>query len=127
MGLNGSFCFVGNFSGAEYYAELMEAREEMFNEIFWNESSGTWRDFDITASKHLENFYLSSVAPLVWGCGSRNVSKELSTLRYLEVSCLLVQPQTSCDKGHKFFIYVFATIECRISRLPWGNTHIKDH
>ena len=78
---------LGNSSGAEYYAELLQMREETFDEIFWNESSGTWRDFDTTTSKHLDSFYLSSVAPLVWGCGPSNTSKQLSTLRYLEVSC----------------------------------------
>lgn len=79
---------LGNSSRAEYYTELLQMREETFDEIFWNESSGTWRDFDTTTSEHLENFYLSSVAPLVWGCGPSNTSKQLSTLRYLEVSYL---------------------------------------
>ena len=70
---------------AEYYAEQWQMREETFDEIFWDESSGTWRDFDTTTSEHLSNFYLSSVAPLVWGCGPSNTSKQLSTLDYLKV------------------------------------------
>ena len=76
---------LGNASLAEYYAEQLKLREETFDEIFWDESSGTWRDFDTTTSRHLEIFYLSSVAPLVWQCGPSNTSKQLSTLSYLKV------------------------------------------
>ena len=77
---------LGNVSSAEYYAEQLEMREETFDEIFWDELSGTWRDFDTTTSRHSDNFYLSSVAPLVWQCGPINTSKQLSTLSYLKVN-----------------------------------------
>ena len=83
---------LGNSSTADYYAEQLQMREETFDEIFWDESSGTWRDFDMRTSEHLDNFYLSSVAPLVWRCGPSNISKHLSTLSYLNVSYL----GTSC-------------------------------
>ena len=83
------FFVTGNSSAAEYYAEQLEIREETFDEIFWDESTGTWRDYDTTTSKHSVNSYLSSVAPLVWGCGPSNTSKQLSTLRYLQVLVLL--------------------------------------
>lgn len=92
-----SVVLLGNFSAAEYFADLLQAREESFDEIFWDESSGTWNDFDITTSDHLDDFYLSSVAPLVWRCGPSNTSKQLSTLSYLQVShyrilcCFLIE------------------------------------
>jgi len=77
---------VGNYTGAYYYNEAREEREEIFDEMFWNETTGTWRDFDITANQHLDGFYLSSVAPLIWECGTSNTTRQLSTLRYLKVS-----------------------------------------
>lgn len=93
--MNACLLFVsGNSSAAEYYDELLQEREETFDEIFWDELSGTWRDFDTTTSEHLDNFYLSSVAPLVWGCGPRNISKQLSTLTYLKVNYFL--PNSIC-------------------------------
>ena len=81
-------CFVisGNYTGAYYYNEARQEREEIFDEMFWNETTGTWRDFDLSTNRHLDGLYLSSVAPLVWQCGSSNISRQLSTLSYLKVS-----------------------------------------
>jgi len=82
----GSVIAAGNYTGADYYNEARQQREEIFDEIFWNETSGIWRDFDITTNQHLDGIYLSSVAPLVWECGPSNTTRQLSTLKYLKVS-----------------------------------------
>ncbi|XP_065920770.1 trehalase-like isoform X2 [Dysidea avara] len=97
---------TGNYTGAYYYNEARQEREEIFDEMFWNETTGTWRDIDITTGQHLDGFYLSSVAPLVWGCGPSNTSRQLSTLRYLKDAGFLDYPggipTSTVDSGQQW-------------------------
>ena len=71
-------------------------RQASFDKLFWNESSGLWRDMDVDRMAHLEGFYASSLVPLLWNCTYPNssssqlhLSQQKATLSYLRSHGLL--------------------------------------
>ena len=71
-------------------------RQASFDKLFWNETSGLWRDMDVDRMAHLEGFYASSLVPLLWNCTYPNsssdelrLSQQKAVLGYLKTGPLL--------------------------------------
>ena len=53
---------------AKKYHDLAQARGVLIHSVFWNETKGMWRDFDLKTNAQREDFYLSHIAPLFVRC-----------------------------------------------------------
>ena len=82
---------TGNESEAAYFKNRTTERSAGFDDMFWNETLGLWKDIRPDDPDYSQNgsFYGSSFAPLVWRCGQgRSLERDekfLSTLESLGV------------------------------------------
>ena len=51
-------------------------RQASFDKLFWNETSGIWKDLDVDRMAHSDGFYASSLVPLLWNCTYPNASSD---------------------------------------------------
>lgn len=51
-----------------YWEEKAKIWQETMSSLFWNETDGTWYDYDLQLNQHRRFFYASNVAPLWTGC-----------------------------------------------------------
>ncbi|KAK7022014.1 hypothetical protein SK128_022928 [Halocaridina rubra] len=84
---------AGNYSKEKYYEDLANSKNNTMAELFWDNTDGTWHDYDITKQKKRRYFYLSNIHPLWSDCygkeGSRahtveNVIKYLKSMKVLD-------------------------------------------
>jgi len=83
---------TGNKSAAAEFSEALRHRQAAFDTIFWNETGGIWKDWDLESRAHLTGFYDSSFVPLLWGCNPPNITKHEKGLRALNALGLLDYP-----------------------------------
>ena len=81
---------------ADLFDNTLLQRQASFDKLFWNESTGLWRDMDVDRMAHLEGFYASSLVPLLWNCtypnsssGDHHLSQQKAVLGYLKAEGLL--------------------------------------
>ena len=87
-----SYHSTGNKSAAAEFSEALRHRQAAFDTIFWNETGGIWKDWDLELRAHLTGFYDSSFVPLLWGCNPPNITKHEKVLRALNALGLLDYP-----------------------------------
>lgn len=79
-------------TAAKRYQLALQQRQQAFDVVFWNETTGLWLDLDLDTKKHLDAFYLSSLVTLLWGCSPLNVTKQELVLRALQYQKVLGYP-----------------------------------
>ena len=81
-----------------FEASLLQ-RQASFDKLFWNESTGLWRDIDVDRMAHLNDFYASSFVPLLWNCTYPNgssdsvrLTQQMAVYGFLKTQALLDYP-----------------------------------
>ena len=120
MVLCNTFVIVDNFiigddSSADAYKTSWRNRTVLFDRIFWNENNSLWQDWDIVTKDHRSGYdylhvqyiwtnewlvtdsihyryYGSTLLPLVWGCGSDNITRQIMVMQRLKSLGLLDYP-----------------------------------
>ena len=59
---------LGNLEKSQHYHDVAEQWKAAVTAVHWNESIGTWLDYDIRNKKPREYFYPSNLAPLWTQC-----------------------------------------------------------
>lgn len=55
---------LGDLEKSQYYNDVAEQWKAAVTAVHWNESIGTWLDYDNHNNKHRDYFYPSNLAPL---------------------------------------------------------------
>ena len=89
----------GNDTLADEFEVALLQRQFTFDKLFWNETTGVWKDMDIDRTAHLDGFYASSLVPLLWNCTYPNsssdtvrLSQQKAVLNFLKTKRLLDYP-----------------------------------
>jgi len=76
---------LGDLEKSQYYGEVAEQWKVAVTAVHWNESIGTWLDYDNLNKQHRNYFYPSNLAPLWTLCYDRSHSEDyaIKTIKYI--------------------------------------------